>query len=107
MISRSSAGVVGRSLSGACRDIDLTPSQGIAYGADEDPGASDLGELTLVQITGCGDADKGGADATAPAAVATSLAWARASADVRAQPIGRVKWSVVIRSDAALGPDLR
>ena len=42
-----------------------------------------------------------------PNAVATWLACARASADVRAPSlIGRVKWSVVIRSDAALGPDL-
>ena len=80
------------------RDIDLTPSQGIAYGADEDPGASDLGELTLVQITGCGDADKGGADATLPA-VATSLAWARQAPTYAPSRIGRVKWSVVIRSE--------
>jgi hypothetical protein len=30
------------------RDIDLPSAQGIAYGADKDPGSSDLGELTLI-----------------------------------------------------------
>ena len=73
----------GRQVLEVHRDIDLTSAQGIAYRADEDPGAADLGELTLVKITGRGNADKGGADATANA-VATWLAWARASADVRA-----------------------
>ena len=52
MISRSSAGVGRQVLERVHRDIDLTSAQGIAYRADEHPGAADLGELTLVKITG-------------------------------------------------------
>ena len=42
------------------RDIDFATSQGIAYGADEHPGAADLGEMPLINIAGGRDADEAG-----------------------------------------------
>ena len=89
------------------RDIDLISAQGIAYRADKDPGAADLGELALIKITGRRNADEGRVDAAGGQRRGYLVAWARASADVRAPSrIGRVRGGADIRSNKALGADL-
>ena len=70
-------------LEGVHRDINLISAQGIAYRADKD-GATDLGELALIKITGRRNAYKVVSLPPAASAVATWLACARASADLRA-----------------------
>ena len=90
------------------RDIDLTSTQGVADRADKDSGAANLGELTLVKITGRRNADEGGSTPSAASAVATWPArCARASEDLRAPSlIDWVNGTAVMMASARSGSDL-
>ena len=106
MISRSSTGVVGESLR-ECTDVNLISAQGLAYRADKDPSATDLGELALIKITGRRNAHEGRV-AAAGGQRDGYLARLRAGEhDIRAPSrMGRIGEAADIRSSEALGPDL-
>ena len=70
------------------RDIDLPSAQGIAYGADKDPGSSDLGEMTLIKISGSRNAYEGGADPAVPQRGGHLGRPARGQAPTYARPAG-------------------